>query len=299
LKLDADELERMAALLEASGDYRVLRRLRPGQTISEPRSEATLLGIFLDVETTGLDHGSDEVIELAMVPFRFTREGRLCEVLEPFVRLREPSIPIAPEVTALTGITDEMVRGHTIDPAEVYAFVAPAVLVVAHHAAFDRRFAERLCDVFRTKAWACSMADVPWADEGFDSTKLRYIAAEHGIFFDGHRAEHDCHAALEVLARPLPRSGVTALSRLLEAARRPRWRVWAVNAPYELRHLLKRRGYRWQGDEQIGPYRAWFADLGRDVVDAELRYLCDAIYGCEVELPVQRITAYDRYSERC
>lgn len=29
---------------------------------------------------------------------------------------------------------------------------APAALVVAHHAAFDRKFAERFSDVFKTKA---------------------------------------------------------------------------------------------------------------------------------------------------
>jgi len=41
----------------------------------------------------------------------------------------------------------------------------------------------------------------------------------HGLFFDGHRAHHDCQATLEILARPLPKSGVTALAQLLQEAR--------------------------------------------------------------------------------
>jgi hypothetical protein len=39
--------------------------------------------------------------------------------------------------------------------AEVTHFVAPASLVVAHNAAFDRKFLERFCETFNTKAWAC------------------------------------------------------------------------------------------------------------------------------------------------
>jgi hypothetical protein len=46
-------------------------------------------------------------------------------------------------VTALTGITDEMVAGQRIDEAVVSAFVKDAVIVIAHNAGFDRKFAER------------------------------------------------------------------------------------------------------------------------------------------------------------
>jgi DNA polymerase-3 subunit epsilon len=81
--------------------------------------------------------------------------------------LRQPPDPIPPEITTITRIDDAMVAGHAIDPAEVTAFAAPAALVIAHNAAFDRRFLERFCETFTTKPWACSMTQVPWADEGF------------------------------------------------------------------------------------------------------------------------------------
>ena len=59
----------MAAALEASGQYRVPRKLgaRPPATV--PEGENTRIGLFVDVETTGLDTRRDEIIELAMVPF--------------------------------------------------------------------------------------------------------------------------------------------------------------------------------------------------------------------------------------
>jgi DNA polymerase-3 subunit epsilon len=53
------------------------------------------------------------------------------------------------------------------------------------------------------------MSQVDWAGEGFEGTKLSYLASQCGFFFDGHRAENDCLAGLEILARPLP-SGRTA-----------------------------------------------------------------------------------------
>jgi DNA polymerase-3 subunit epsilon len=124
------------------------------------------LGLVVDVETTGLDPQRDEIIELAMTPFNYSLDGTVFSVGDSFQGLRQPSEPIAPEITAITGITNEMVAGQVIDPAEVAKFAAPASLIIAHNAAFDRRFLERFSDVFSTKPWACSFSQVDWAAEG-------------------------------------------------------------------------------------------------------------------------------------
>ncbi len=62
------DLAAMAQTLDESGEYRVLRRLAFRQRFSTP-TELTKVGILLDVETTGLDTASDEVVELGMVKF--------------------------------------------------------------------------------------------------------------------------------------------------------------------------------------------------------------------------------------
>ena len=59
--------------------------------------------------------------------------------------------------------------------------MAPAVIVVAHTAAFDPRFNERLHPWFSTKAWGCTHVEIPWRDEGSEGTKLAYLAAKCGF----------------------------------------------------------------------------------------------------------------------
>ena len=101
---DLADLEAMAALLERSGAYRVLRQLTPHVGAPPPPGVQTRLGLFVDVETTGLNTERDEIIELAMVPFTYGPGGEIYEVRQPYKALREPGRPVPPEVTAITGI---------------------------------------------------------------------------------------------------------------------------------------------------------------------------------------------------
>ena len=295
---EAADLDALAARLEATGTYRVLRKLVPRPTINAPVGVKVRQGLFVDTETTGLDPARDEIIELAMVPFTYGLDGQVYAVGKPFQQLREPSKPIPAEITAITGIDDAMVAGNRIDPEEVAHTVAPASLVVAHNAAFDRRFLERFCETFNTKPWACSMSEVDWAAEGYEGTKLAYLAGSAGFFYERHRATHDCMAAIELLARVHPGSGRTGLAQLLERARKPSYRIWAENSPYDLKDVLKARGYRWNG-EGSGLPRAWYVDVADSAKDDEIAFLRAEIYRGAIDLLVRRIDAYDRFSDRC
>lgn len=294
--LDLAALDAMAAQLEASGRYRLLRRFETCTLHAADDPSTLKRGIYLDTETTGTDTRKDEIIELAMVPFDYDAQGRLCAVHDPFIALNQPSRPIPAEVTKITGITDAMVEGHAIDPAQVAAFIAPAVIVVAHNAAFDRPFAERLTEAFKLKGWACSMSQVDWKGEGAESTKLSALAQRCGFFFDGHRAQNDCLAGLEILGRPLS-DGRTALAHLLDAARAPTWRIVATNSPFDQKDKLKARGYRWNGEEAAGP-KAWYTDVAEADREAELLFLAQEIYGYDPGLTPRRITAFERFSDR-
>lgn len=287
----------MAAALEASGRYRVLRKLEPVETLPAPHGSSLRHGLFVDVETTGLDPDHDEVIEIALVPFVYGVDGVIYETLPSYQSFAEPSAPLSAEITRITGITDDMVAGQAIDLGAVEAMAAAADLVVAHNAAFDRRFAERLTPAFEARPWACSMSQIDWAGEGYEGTKLAYLAASAGFFYDGHRAQNDCLAAIELLRRPLRSSGLPAMAQLLERARRPSWRIWAENSPFEFKDALKRRGYRWNADAGPAP-RSWYIDVEDEAREAELAYLQAEIYQREVDLTVHAVTAHNRFSGR-
>ena len=293
-----EKLERSAAELEASGEYRVLRRLRMRMPTRLPGDMPTRRAVVVDVETTGLDSTADEILELAMLAFDYSIDGAFVSVADSFDQLRDPGRLVPPDVTALTGITDDMVAGKSVDPVEVGAFVGRADLVMAHNAAFDRRFCERLFPIFAEKPWACSLHEVAWKDEGLEGTRLSQLANAYGFFFDGHRALHDCEAALELLARPLPRSGRTALSTLLESARRPRWRIRAEGAPFAKRDVLKRRGYRWEAGDRARP-GAWWTEVSEEAFEDEREFLRAEVYRrTDASIDARLLTAFERYSER-
>ena len=99
-------------------------------------------------QPTGLNTALDELIELAMVKLEYLPDDRIARITDVFSSFNEPSITIPGEIAELTGITDEMVSGHRIDPEAAASFVSDAVLVVAHNAHFDRKFAERYWPLF-------------------------------------------------------------------------------------------------------------------------------------------------------
>jgi DNA polymerase-3 subunit epsilon len=75
---EVPDYETAAWMLEATGDYRVLRRLQPRPVIDfHTPCEGRKIAVILDTETTGLDHTRDEVIELGIVAFVYDEEGGL------------------------------------------------------------------------------------------------------------------------------------------------------------------------------------------------------------------------------
>jgi DNA polymerase III subunit epsilon len=288
-------LAAMAEALAKSEDYRILRRLIPRKTFTH--SQSTKTGILVDVETTGLDQQKDEVIELGMVKFDYLPDGRIAGPRGIFSSFNEPSEPIPLEVTALTGITNEMVAGHRIDEAAVSSFVDDAVIVIAHNASFDRKFAERYWPIFQRKAWGCSATEVEWRKHGFEGSRLGYLLNGAGFFHQAHRAVDDCHALLEILAFELPITGMPALAVLLEQARKKTMRVWAEQSPFDLKDTLKRRGYRWS-DGSDGRPRSWYVDVDESKLDDEIAFLKTVIYLRDVEPRLQTLTAFDRFSVR-
>ncbi|MBW8734544.1 MAG: 3'-5' exonuclease [Asticcacaulis sp.] len=283
--------EDMAQRLASTGDYKILRRLPVRDVVANPRPGFPRIGLLVDTETTGLDHRAAEVIEIGMVAFTYNDDGAFGDVIGIFGGMQQPSKPIPPEITELTGITDEMVAGQAIDIRAMEELLLPADLVIAHNAGFDRTFCEKLSDRFRTKAWACSHLEVDWKGRGFEGSKLGYLLGQCGYFHDGHRAVDDCLALLEVLLH----GSEPALPGLIRTSQRTMARIWAEYAPFDQKDRLKAKGYRW-ADGTNGTTKAWWAEVAADDLEAELHWLRTQVYlRAEADPPVQMISAVDRY----
>jgi DNA polymerase-3 subunit epsilon len=296
---DRTNWEFMARALVETGNYRVIRRFQPVQRYAEPDGDALETGLILDTETTGIDTQKDDVIELGMVLFEYApKTGRIYRVIDTFDHLQDPGRPLPAEITALTHITDDMVRGQHIDAADVEAFAARANLVIAHNAAFDRPFVERQWKVFETKPWGDSMSQVHWYDEGIATQKQELIALCMGFFYDAHRADNDCLALLHILAGTLPVSGRPALKPLLDHAMADDAHIWAVGAPFAAKELLKARGYRFSNGVN-GKFKAWHTTVMVDDLEQELAFL-DSVYGCSAreKVRIDRTSPLDRFSVR-
>jgi len=202
------------------------------------------------------------------------------------------------EITKITGITDQMLAGRRIDDRAVNDLLDRVVLVIAHNADFDRPFLEKRLPVFATKHWACSRSDINWKAEGIRSSALEFVGYSLGFFHDGHRAASDCRATLHALAQRLPGTGRLALQALLEQARLPTWRLWARDAAIEKKDLLKARGYSWSPGESGRP-KCWYRDVADADRAAEMSWLRQNVMGPDQAISALRITARDRYSDRC
>ncbi len=295
--IEEAELIRQDAPVDPA-QWRLIRRLHIPNKFNDPKGGAIKRALVIDVETTGLSTENDDVIQLAMLPFDYEAEsGRILTVhkAQAFDRLREPAVPISEEASLVTGITNAMVAGRSIDAAAVDTLVANADLIIAHNAAFDRPMVERHWKRFIEKPWACTLDSVDWLREGYGSGKLDYLGMQFGWFYDGHRAMSDCEACLALLAQTLPNSSRRLMQVVREAALQDDYLVRAVDAPYDLRDKLKQRGYRWRSAD-LRNGKVWWTMTANP--EAEIAWLHAEIYGREIPVPVHPITANERYSDR-
>jgi len=288
----------MVRILEATGRYQILKKLEPRAIAAIPRPGYPLRGVILDTETTGLDARKDEIIEIGLIGFTFNHAGEIGDVTGIYGGLQQPSIPIPADVTRLTGITDAMVLGQTIDMTAVRALIEPADLIIAHNAGFDRPFCDGFSSIFARKAWACSNSEIDWSGRGYEGTKLGYLINQSGFFHVGHRAVDDCFALLEVLALSQDGAEQTPFAELHQASQRSRVRIYAQNSPFDLKDRLKERGYRWS-DGSDGRPKSWWIEIAEDALEDELQFLRAEIYRWpDADPPIQRLTAFDRFRSR-
>lgn len=275
-------------------------------------------GVIIDVETTGLDTKKDEIIELAMLKFTYDEHGILA-LGDLYDEFNEPSIAIPDEVVMLTGITDDMVKGHKIDPREVSVFISDAQIALAHNANFDRKMVENnLKGVgFERMDWHCTAKQIEWIMRGKNGRSLEVLALSEGLVYGSHRADADIIATAFIL-RNSDSKGVSAFTEMLNKGSTPSIMIIAKDTPFHFSkaspmfdpenpkapcsEALKKRGYSWDPDGSdifnAAP-KGWHTEIAGDeeTMIAEAAFLRD-LYGREVSIPSFHVSAKDRYSDR-
>lgn len=173
---------------------------------------------FIDVETTGMSAEGNEVIELGVMLGEFNA-NRIIRVADEYCEFQQPFYSIPSIITNLTGITDQMVRGKSLDLDKILSILHRADGIIAHNASFDRRFVSRLLPETLDMDWYCSVRQIKWKDYGFENGKLQYLLRSHQINVrNAHRALDDAKNVAVLLNHSHPNLGTDAtyLSYLLD-----------------------------------------------------------------------------------
>ena len=282
----------LASVLAAHDDYRIARRIQPMVRCAAGFQRTDeLLVCVLDCETTGTDHQTDKIIELAVQRIYVSADGRIAMTGKPRSWLEDPGVPLSPEICRITGLSDDDVKDQAIAEGEACCIISSADVVLSHNAGFDRPFVEKRLGL-PGLAWACSLNDIDWREAGFEGRSLSQLLWQCGWFYEAHRASSDVNALLHLLDHPLS-AATTVMKEVLERARRPSWTIEAVGAPFSARGSLKARGYRWNPET-----RFWWKEVADEVLQDELAWVAVQVYGGMETPPHRQITWCERYAAR-
>ena len=279
-------------------DWKLIRKLNLPKQYNEPSTGERKKGVVLDVEATGLSIGHDDVIQLALLPFEYeVPSGKILSIKkeEAFDGLREPRIPISTEASLITGITNEMVINKKIESKDVENIINNTDLIIAHNASYDRPMVEQHWNCFKNVSWACTFKSIDWLQEGFSSAKLELLGVNYGWFYEGHDAFNDCEACLALLSETLPNRDSTVFSAVREYASNPTFLIKAIDAPYNKRNILRRKGYKWRPADQLNG-KVWWTETKN--YEEEVKWLHEEIYNRKINIPIKQISALNRYSDR-
>lgn len=153
---------------------------------------------ILDIETTGGKYNEEGITEIAIYKF----DGH--QVVDQFISLVNPEIPIQPFVVGLTGINNEMLRNAPkfFEVAKRIVEITSGCILVAHNAKFDYRILrtefKRLGFDYERES-LCTVELAQKLIPGQKSYSLGKLVRALGIPLSGrHRANGDAQATVKL-----------------------------------------------------------------------------------------------------
>lgn len=178
----------------------------------------------IDIETTGLDQQHDHITEIAAIRAEVGPGGCIREIgrFQTYVAL-PAGVVVPPEITGLTGIKTEDLRGApTLDQAlTAFWYFQRGTAWVAQNAPFDFSFIAR---IYKSKDFRCTRAMSRLIDPD-ENASLAPTCARYGIALNGHhRAMNDVEATLQlyaILREKAEVNGITYRNVVVDSAERP------------------------------------------------------------------------------
>ena len=245
---------------------------------------------FLDLETTGLNKETCKIIEFAGKLTAIDKNnGELLGIVDKYESFNDPEEDIDPEITRITGITNEIVAGHSLDWELVSRVISNADIIVAHNASFDRAFMDRYLPLSQDKVWVCSVNDINWPERGFGARGQEILCIWHGFYYESHRAMSDVDALIHLVTHDVEGLDKASLELLVNAGK-PTYKIAALNSPFETKDLLKSRKYRWDPEN-----RYWWKNLLLEEIEIEKEWMADNIYNGHFQGRIDEIALTEKY----
>lgn len=173
--------------------------------------------VIFDIETTGLSPVNCGITEIGAVRYR---GGEIVDIFETYV---DPMMPIPENITELTGITDDMVKGAPSPSDAVKSFLkfAGNDILIAHNANFDIGFIRKTADdngISFTNPYLDTVALSRFVNPELSRHRLDSLRDYFKLGeFNHHRASDDTKmlaAIFEKMIEKLQDDGITTINEM-------------------------------------------------------------------------------------
>lgn len=207
----------------------------------------------IDLETTGIDPTSSDIIEIGYVIW----DTDLSCPVKFGCHLIKINYPLPLEIKKLTGINDNHLNKFGVALKQAILSLADLArdcdFLIGHNAIeFDRKYLSKACKdysiLFPKKYWIDTMIDLPYPSS-IKTRKLNYLAVEHQIPVTlSHRAVFDVWTAMQILKQ-------YDIKETIERAKTGFVKLIA-KISYEERTKASTQGFKWDPKNKI-----WFKVL--------------------------------------
>lgn len=219
----------------------------------EAQGDVTMV-LAVAMESKGRNPRTAKIVELSAVLLELDAESctinRVAEEGHWFQDPEEES-PFSEGFTEKTGITEEMVRGQSIDGRAFEDMVEAADVVIAFNAGFVRPILQEQFPSVEDAVFACVRNQIEWGVKGHDSRSFFHLTRDHLWYTDDQRTKAQVGAIIKLMSTEQSMKGEPAeyMKELVSRAQEPLLTIEA-KVDQQQRYLMKKERFNWNPRER-------------------------------------------------